>query len=345
MTDFFDWLTVNDSGLGTDRLADAFKLSRQEIRRTTEALAPAFTLALQRAMTDPAAWADVSRQFLPFMSGVGTSGPETAHSSAAKGLADSLFGSRDIFLHVARKVSTMSDVAPDTVEKLMRSLSVMSIQTMMQMMLANMARQQPAGFAEGNYPVAMAEMMRRGANAMEAMGRPSDDRHRRPASGAMGSDYLSGLFSDALNGRLPWLPPGASDTAQAGSAGQTAKSGGGAAGQPAFDPFQPFEAMLATFTQTMGGAGPAGTGPAADEASSETRAEASGKPQAAPTSDTEAAASGEANGQSFDELARAGMTMQEEFARQMLDLFNVPGSADPTGKSDGAKGRDSGQTT
>ena len=45
MTDFFDWLTTIDSGLGTDRLADAYKLSHSELHDTTQALAPAFSLA------------------------------------------------------------------------------------------------------------------------------------------------------------------------------------------------------------------------------------------------------------------------------------------------------------
>ncbi|WP_370193775.1 MULTISPECIES: hypothetical protein [Aurantimonas] len=336
MTDFFDWLTVNDGGLGTDRLADAFKLSRREIRQTTEALAPAFTLALQRAMSDPNAWSEVSRHFLPFMNAVGTPGPETARSPAAKNLADNLFGSRDIFLEVARKVSTMSDIAPDTVEKLMRSLSVMSIQTMMQMMLANMARQQPAGFAEGNYPVAMAEMMRRSANAMEAMGRPSDEPHRRSAPGAMGSDYLTGLFSDALNGRLPWLPPSTGETgARARPADRTNET------PAAFDPFQPFDAMMAHFASGMSGADATGSAGSQQPAEPEARTPAQ-EPASEMTSEAEA--SDKAAG-GFDDLARAGMTMQEEFARQMLDLFQGTGSAKPADDaSDGPASGDSRKT-
>ena len=301
MTDFFDWLTVGDSGLGADRLADAFKLSHREMRETTEALAPAFTLALQRAMLDPAAWTELSHRFLPFMEGTTMPGPETARSPAAKDLANALFGSRDISNAVARKVSLASGIAPDTVEKLMRNLSIMTMQTMVKMMLANVARNQPTGLADGNYPAAIAEMMRRGANAMEAMGRPSDSPQRRQPSfpSAAGSDYLAGLFADALNGKLPFMPPAARATGSPPSASRRTSDDAPPASD--FIPFQPFEAMMEGFARGL----QSGDGAATDEPESQAPAP---EPEATPAN-------------TFDDLARAGQKMQDDYARQMTELF------------------------
>ncbi|HEY9057404.1 MAG TPA: hypothetical protein VIN77_09675 [Aurantimonas sp.] len=301
MTDFFDWLTVGDSGLGADRLADAFKLSHQEVRQTTEALAPAFTLALQRAMLDPVAWTELSHRFLPFMDGTTMPGAETARSPAAKDLADALFGSRDISNAVARKVSLASGIAPDTVEKLMRNLSIMTMQTMVRMMLANVARNQPAGLADGNYPVAIAEMMRRGANAMEAMGRPSDTPRRRQPDfpGAAGSDYLAGLFADALNGKLPFMPP-VSGAAERPSA-PSRRADDDVPATSGFTPFQPFEAMMEGFARGLQSGGEPAPGERENAAPEPT-------PDAAPSN-------------AFDDLARAGQKMQDDYARQMTELF------------------------
>lgn len=311
MTDFFDWLTVADSGLGADRLADSFKLSHREIRETTEALAPAFTLALQRAMLDPAAWTELSHRFLPFMDGTTMPGPETARSPAAKDLADALFGSRDIANAVARKVSLASGIAPDTVEKLMRNLSIMTMQTMVRMMLANVARNQPAGLADGNYPAAIAEMMRRGANAMEAMGRPSDSPQRRQPSfpGAAGSDYLAGLFADALNGKLPFMPPAAEATGRPSSTSRQANDDAPPAS--GFAPFQPFEAMMEGFARGL-----QQSGGATSAASSKT----TDAPDP-PPGDAADMASETAPSNAFDDLARAGQKIQDDYARQMTELF------------------------
>ena len=314
MTDFFDWLTAGDSGLAADRLADSFKLTQQEMRKTAEALAPAYTLALQRAMTDPAAWCEITRSFLPFLRD-GGSEPDRSRNTAARQLTDTLFGSHEITAQVARQVSLACGIAPDTVEKMMRSLSVMTMQTMVQMMLANMARHQPPGLAEGDYPTAMAEMMRRGANAVEAMGRPSDSpaggRRRAPTP----SDYLMRMFSEALNGSLPMMPP-AETRGRGRSDGKERSS---APAEPAT--ISPFEAMLQGFARGLADAEPgekpaeqADQTPAAPEAPADT-------PE--PETATDGADASSATVDAFDEFARAGQAMQSEYARQMNAIFDL----------------------
>lgn len=309
MTDFFDWLTASDSGLAAFRLADAFKLSQQEMRKTTDALAPAFSLALQRAMTDPAAWTNLSRQFLPFWNANVPTDPELARSSAARDLATALFGSRELAAAVSRQVSLASGVAPDTVETLMRNLSIMTMQTMIQAMIANAARNQPKGLAEGDYPAAMAEMMRRGANAVEAMGRPSDAPDRREAK-APGSDYLESLFGGALKGEMPWLPP-------AGAAARPDP----APGAPASDPmaaFLPFEAMMNGFLRGM-------APPDAPPAQTEDAGEHPRDDQAG----AEAPGPDERPGGDGDiDVAASGTAMQDEYAKQMMAIFRRYGGGD-----------------
>ena len=308
MTDFFDWLTAGDSGLAACRLADAFKLSQQEMRKTTDALAPAFSLALQRAMMNPAAWTSLSDHFLPFWNANAPTSPELAQGAAARDLATALFGSRELAAAVSRHASLASGVAPDTVETLMRNLSIMTMQTMVQAMVANAARNQPKGFAEGNYPAAMAEMMRRGANAMEAMGRPSDAPVRGEAR-APGSDYLASLFGNALKGEMPWLPP----------AGATARPDAERSPPPA-DPgaaFLPFEAMMEGFMRgLMPPAEPQ------DEPDAGKRPP-DGEADAKPSEPTEPQESDEAG-----DFVAAGSRMQDDYAQQMMAIFRRYGGDD-----------------
>ncbi len=331
MTDFFDWLTAGDSGLGADRLANAFNLSHDELRGTTDALAPAFAVALQRAMTDPAIWNDLSKRFAPLMGQTLAPGPETAKSTAARELADTLFGSPDVSSAIARKVSLANGVAPDAVEQVMRNLSVMTMQTMVQMMLANMARSQPKGLAEGDYPTAMAEMMRRGANAMEAMGRPSDTRvPRKAAPFGPSSEALADLFSNALTGRLPFLPPEAEKTAApwaapwAASVARRFDSPAEPAASPETKPTpNPFEAMMDGFMRGM--ASPS-DGASLDEETEDEATSPSPLPAgigAATSVRPNAIEPATAEFGVFDDLARAGRQMQDDYARQIMELFGA----------------------
>lgn len=322
MTDFFDWLTAADSGLGADRLAESFNLSRDEFRGTTDALAPAFALALQRAVSDPTIWQDLARRFVPLMGQSTAPGPETAQSTAAKEFADTLFGSPDISSAIARKVSVANGVAPDAVEQLMRNLSVMTMQTMVQMMLANMARGQPKGFAEGDYPTAMAEMMRRGANAMEALGRPSDARSTRsvPQFGPS-SQALSDLFANALNGRLPFLPPEAA-APEARSTPPREPQAEPADPSETVEPANPFEAMMNGFLRGM--AEPTDAATTNDESETCTTTPMPAEADRLPSRPPNAVDTPTDDFAAFDDLARAGRQMQDDYARQIMDLFGAP---------------------
>ncbi|KQT87943.1 hypothetical protein [Aurantimonas sp. Leaf443] len=302
MTDFFDWLTATDSGLAADRLASFYRLSHEEMRRTTEALAPAYSIALQKAMNDPFAWSELWRRFVPLMN--------DSRVDVGSGLSETLFGSQGLSSAVARQASVACGIAPDVVEKLMQNLSLMTVQAMLGMMMANMARNQPAGLLEGDYPGAIAEMMRRGANAVEAMGRPSDQRRPQPG-GLFASDTLEKIFAGTLKGGLPWLPPtaGARPPAPAPRRETTI-----APSLESFDPFLPLTAMLDGFSRglsTEESAGPKAAAPA----------EARKTPDPAPAAKPAEDETGEGAPPILEAMARDGRRMQEDYAREMMALF------------------------
>ncbi|MEN3794635.1 hypothetical protein [Fulvimarina sp. MAC3] len=204
MTDFFDWLTASDSGLAIDRLASAYNLSPSELQDTAQALAPAFSLAMMRAMSNPATAASVSQQFAPFFGSMDATSRKAASRPDVKSLTESLFGSNALVDAISRQVSSVTGTAPDTVQPLMRNLTLMAMQTMMQMVGSTYLRGPHNGeFDPTDMPANVADVMRRSANALEAFARsPNAPEPRRAQSAGM-----SNIFADALKGPLPWLPP------------------------------------------------------------------------------------------------------------------------------------------
>jgi len=190
MPDFFDWLSAADAGQATDRLAERFRLSGQEMRAATDALVPAFMLAMRRAMGDPAAWEAVTQAAGAFVPGTGA----TPSPADGKRLMDALFGS-ELSEAVARRASALTGQTPEAMRAMMPALGALTLQSMLGMAQA----------AGGRYPTdgagqAMAEAMRRSAAAVEAFNRPS---------GAPGGGASAGLFGDAMRMGFPWMawPP------------------------------------------------------------------------------------------------------------------------------------------
>ncbi|MDY8108187.1 hypothetical protein U0C82_03360 [Fulvimarina sp. 2208YS6-2-32] len=204
MTDFFDWLTTSDSGLAADRLANAYNLSPSELRDTTQALAPAFSLALMRAMSNPMTASNLSQQFAPFFGSSEATSRKAAEKEQVRAMTESLFGSKALVDAISRQVSSVTGTAPDTVEPLMRNLTLMAMQTMMQMVGASFARSMRDGdFTQQDVPANVADLMRRSANALEAFSRSPDEGRARNTD-LFG---MNNIFSDAFRGPLPWLPP------------------------------------------------------------------------------------------------------------------------------------------
>lgn len=171
MAGFQDWLTVNDPERLAAAMAEQFRLSQKELEKAQAALQPAFALALQNAMASPAAWSTLATAFSAAMPGKGLPGVE--HGTA---FLETVFGSDALTQAIARQASLFAGIAPDTMQKLMPGLALLGLDAMMRQTMAQIARNQPEGLATGDFGGATAEMMRRGANAVEALSRPSGTR-------------------------------------------------------------------------------------------------------------------------------------------------------------------------
>lgn len=297
MTDFFDWLTASDSGFASDRLREQFRLSPQEMRRTMEALAPAFLFGLQRLVADPAGWTDFMRRVAALGPDQVAPGLEGFSQAPTGALLGKLFGTDVLTDAVARQASSMAGVAPDTIRKMMPDLALMIVQTMMRMASAQSGLSHPAALPSDAGGQAIAEMMRRSANAVEAFSRPASlpGGHRAPSTQP---SYLEQLFADALKGGFPWMmpPPGSAS----GHETRTAAPDPAGATSPTLAPFFAFAPLLDAFANSN------------LEPQAEPEIEAKPEP-AAPVVDPLAPLSG---------LMEAGRSMQETYAAEMLALFD-----------------------
>ncbi|WP_157944671.1 DUF937 domain-containing protein [Mangrovicella endophytica] len=295
MTDYFDWLAASESGAAIERLGEQFRLSHEELRRATDALVPAFVLAMQRAFSDPNGWAEMAGQFPTFIPMRAGATPDSSTEPARQFLRH-VFGSAALINAVARQASVASGIAPDTIEKLMTPLGAMTLDVMTRMVLAGMTRQQ-SPLAAGDYNSAVAELMRRGANAVEAMGRPSGGPEvtgRKQQAGA--ATYLEQVFADALKGESPWLP-----FLSAGAADATRRA---ASDQRPQDFFTAFTGLFDTFMRA----------PAAPPASTSTGA-SSGASRADDAGRTSPAGTGEPAVPPFPQ------GLANDYARDMMALF------------------------
>jgi hypothetical protein len=203
MTDFFDWLRAGDAGPAAERIAAHFRLSQEEMRRTADALVPAFMLGMQRAMADPAGWSDLVGRVGQATAGGGGLFPG---ASAGRTVMDGLFNA-DLMHAIARQASVLTGQAPDVIEKMMPMLGALTFQSMLRTLAAA-----PGSFPTDAAGQTLAEAMRRSANAVEAFSRPSaQGAPGRPAAPAMAS-----LFAEALKGGVPWMPGGAGASATPG---------------------------------------------------------------------------------------------------------------------------------
>lgn len=309
MTGYFDWLTAGDSGLSVDRLAEKFRISHNELQRLVEALAPAFTLGLRRSAMDPADWAGISRSFQETVARL-YGGQEPAPAPALQGLMDQIFGSKSLAAAVARQASVASGIAPDTIEKLMPELAVVTMENFARMMMAH-GGQGVGQPTSGNPGEAAAEMMRRAANAVEALSRPSGDGAKRqplPDTRLFGSEYIERMFADALKSGYPW-----SQGAAPAPAGGASSPGEASPRRPdGADVFMPFGPIFEAFAR---GAQPAetsdGAGAAAPEPASAAR----------PQGGDSAAGPSDSLGAFFDGMMRSGQKLQDDYARDMVALF------------------------
>lgn len=207
MNGFADWLAATaQMQQAMQGLQAQFRLSEHEMREATDALAPAFLLGLRRLQANQAAFADMMGKvsLLPTDS-------RAAGNTAMKGL----FGPSGLADAVARQASMVSGLAPDTLMKMMPTLSAMTLEAFMHNAAGRPDRQPLPSDTAG---VWMAEVMRRSANAMEAFSRPSG-RDAAPDPAAA----MTRLFADAFKG-FPWpFPVDAAQPVEAPAAEQATR--------------------------------------------------------------------------------------------------------------------------
>lgn len=297
MASFDDWLTVTDPRLFGESLAERFRLSRKELDQATQALAPAFAIGLQTAMADPGSWQDLSKAFQGLVPGL-----DGAPSGDRSGeiFTRTFFGSDALVSAIARQASLAAGIAPDTLQRLMPGLAALAMQSMVRASMETVSRSAPAGLATGDLGGATAEMMRRGANAVEALSRPSDSRRHgsafdNPATASLGG--MADIFAQSLKASLAWMQP------PPGAVPQTAKSP--QAPPSPIDPMAPFAAMFKAFADGIGAGSRDAEPPPAP---------------AAPPVPEEPAPTAPA-GDLVEGLLRTGQTLGDGYAREMAALF------------------------
>ena len=302
MAGFQDWLGVTDPKLLAETMAEQFRLSQNELEKAQAALQPAFALGLQKAMANPAAWNDMARAFTAMVPG----GGGLPRAERGNAFLDTVFGSDALTEAIARQASLFAGIAPDVMQKLMPGLAMLSMDAMLRQTMANLARHQPAGLATGDFGGATAEMMRRGANAVEALSRPSDARGPPSATPS-----FVDAFSDAMKQGFAWMP-GAAPPPPAAADARSAKEAA------PFNPMLPFATVFEAFSKGMQGALEA-----KDEAplpTPEPPVESRAK-RAEPVDNRE---------DPVGDLLRTGQKLQEDYAREMAGLFEryqTPGKA------------------
>ncbi|MBC8128855.1 MAG: hypothetical protein H7Y08_00870 [Rhizobiaceae bacterium] len=318
MAGFNDWLDVTDPKLMAESLADQFRLSQNEFLKAQQALAPAFALGFQRAMTDPKAWSNLQ--------GAGASMLPGAGGGQAPQILDLFFGSDALTNAVARQASLFAGIAPDTIQKLMPSLAMLSMDAMMRATMANLARQHPQGLATGDFGGATAEMMRRGANAVEALTRPSDEAaRRRDERSGLAPAFFGDVFQEAMKGGLAWMGRGYEPQNPPGRPVQSPVASGPSS--EVFNPMMPFAALFDAFARGMQGAGedvPSAGEPVPREGQDAPRRPDAEAAHGAP-GQAETSSSGPVDASDdgiVGEMMRSGHKMQEEYAREMASLFD-----------------------
>lgn len=243
MPGFQDWLKITDPALLAESIAAQFRLSQSELEKALAALQPAFALGLERAMASPAAWSDAARALAAFVPGAGTATPAGTAMPGDSGRAflDAFFGSDALTAAIARQASLLAGIAPDTLQKLMPGLALLSLETLMRRSMADVARNWPAGLARGDFGSATAEMLRRSANAVDALSRPSDAA-ARPAP-----NPFADVFGTTLKEGFAWMSPRPSSSGP----GQAPAAGGPAPGTA--DPVPAFAALFEAFARGFQG--------------------------------------------------------------------------------------------
>jgi hypothetical protein len=126
MVNLFDIMRNAQGGEGLNNLSRRFGLSFGDTQRAVEALLPAFSLAFQRNMHDPNAFARFiellgSGRYAPFYDGGATASPEKAAAGWANGteVLNRIMGSKDVSRRVAEQAAVATGIGVDVLQQML----------------------------------------------------------------------------------------------------------------------------------------------------------------------------------------------------------------------------------
>ncbi|MGU3496557.1 DUF937 domain-containing protein [Xanthobacteraceae bacterium A53D] len=128
MDQFVQLLRAAQGGHGVENLASLYGLSAQQAQRVMEALMPAFSAALQRAMQSPDGMANLTVLMMSGPYGALYEHPPAApaaFSRAGAPVVDSVFGSPDMAKAVADHAATTSGLTAAVVNQVMPSFATL----------------------------------------------------------------------------------------------------------------------------------------------------------------------------------------------------------------------------
>ena len=247
MFNLFDILRDGQGGAALDNLARQYGLTSEQVRRATEALLPAYAMALQNSAQNPAALMQVLAAMASNPAAQAYANPQAAFTPQAErqgaDLLSGLFGSPEATRAVAERAAAFTGLGADLMARLLPVMGTM--------LMGGMAQRAAQGSGPGPANpfapwLAMMQGAMQGALAGAAQAAPSFRPQPAPApmAGNPWSDFMAGVFGQAPPPPQP---------------------------QPAA-PANPFEAMMTGFFGGQGAAAPAPPPPAPEATTPEASA-------------------------------------------------------------------------
>lgn len=261
-------------------------LGGADFAKACEALAPAFALALAKAAEAPERWLELSRAFLAPAGEVRQARPNE--------LVDAVFGGAALREAVVRQASAMSGVASNVVAAAMPQLATLGAEAMMRAASGNFAAAPGKPLPIDAFGPFAAEMMRRGANAVEAFSRPAGA--PSPYAAVQAGNWFSNPFLDAFAAALRT------------NAAASPTAGSQATASAPDNPLLPFATLFDAFATGM--------------RSNPSPAKPAEAPSRAPASPADL----------LDGFARSGQRFRDDYAKGMAALFErFPGKGSAAG--------------
>jgi hypothetical protein len=150
----YDLMTGAQGGQGVNALANQFGLSAQQTQAALQALAPAFSLALQNATRDPTGFGALLNQMTNGAHAAAYANPgAAAPAGLSANVLGQIFGSQQVAQQIGQQAAQVAGVNPQVVQQMMPLVASMLIggiaQTMAAQGLGGMIAQLANAFASG----------------------------------------------------------------------------------------------------------------------------------------------------------------------------------------------------